>query len=81
MTDLGQCMDGFCTRDAAVYVVGPTLGTSPRITVIAGPRAAELAASSTGALNLRCEECAMFEVERVVREMTPHSPARTDVQT
>lgn len=58
MTDLGPCMSGFCNNDARVYVFGPTLGASPRLLVIAGTRAAQLADSPAGALNALCGDCA-----------------------
>lgn len=70
LSDLGRCMDGWCDRPAVVYVVGPTLAASPRITVIAGPRAAQLA-TGDGVPHVRCVECALFAVERVAYNLTP----------
>lgn len=37
--DLGPCERPLCDRPAVAYVSGPTLGRSPRLTVIAGERA------------------------------------------
>lgn len=68
--DLGRCMDGWCDRPAVLYIAGPYYGESPRITVVAGPRAAQLAGGS-GVTNLRCIECALFAVERVAFDLTP----------
>lgn len=70
MIDLGPCMDGWCDRPAVVYLAGPYTGSSPRITVIAGPRAAQLA-TGDGVTHVRCVECALFAVERVAYDLTP----------
>jgi hypothetical protein len=51
-------MSGWCGRDGAVYVAGPTYGRSPRVLVIAGVRAGELAAGEHG-VNVRCLDCAL----------------------
>ena len=48
MTGLGPCMSGWCERDADVYVAGPTLGRSPRVIVISGERAEQLAPEHGG---------------------------------
>ncbi len=61
MTDLGPCMAGWCGRAGAVYVSGPTYGRSPRVLVIGGVRAAELAAGERG-VNVRCVDCALDAV-------------------
>ncbi len=61
VTDLGPCLSGWCGRDGVVYVSGPTLGRSPRVLVIAGERAQELAAGEHG-VNVRCVDCAFDAV-------------------
>jgi hypothetical protein len=62
--DLGPCGYDWCDRPAAVYVAGPTLGKSPRVTIIGGRRPAELAVL-LGVLSLRCLDCAVHAVEEV----------------
>lgn len=63
--DLGLCEAAWCWRPAVAYVSGPTLGRSPRLTVIAGERAAVLAGGRTyGAL--RCVDCVLAAVEDCV---------------
>lgn len=64
MTDLGYCNAAYCDRPAVAYVFGTTTGTSPRVTFITGPRAAELAASWPTAL--RCLDCAHHEVDLTI---------------
>jgi hypothetical protein len=54
-------MSGWCERDGAVYVSGPTYGRSPRVLVIAGQRAVELASGEHG-VNVRCLDCAIDAV-------------------
>ncbi len=65
MTDLGLCLSGWCDREAVVWVAGPTLGPSPRLTVVGGVRASELSSGELGVLGPRCLECAFAAVEEV----------------
>lgn len=62
--DLGPCASGWCDRPAVVYVAGPTYGASPRVTIIGGVRAAELA-EDVAVLSVRCLDCAVHAVEDV----------------
>jgi hypothetical protein len=67
--ELGPCEQPWCERPAVAYVSGPTLGRSPRVTVIAGDRAAQLAAAATGLDTygaLRCVDCVVAAVEDCV---------------
>lgn len=79
LLNLGRCMDGFCDRTALVYVAGPHYGPSARVTIISGPRAAELA-SGDGVANLRCIECAQFIVARVAYALVPDAQASPNPQ-
>lgn len=66
--DLGPCMNGWCDSPATVHVFGPTMGPSPRITIVGGVRAAEMTADgvpSDSALGARCTDCAVALVEAV----------------
>lgn len=69
VTALGPCAGPWCDRPAAVYVIGPTLGRSPRLIVIGGDRALELASrpDGTGWEQVRCLDCAAHAVEDVVQ--------------
>jgi hypothetical protein len=76
--DLGPCEAAWCFRPAVAYVSGPTLGRSPRVTVIAGERAAQLAAANTGLDTygaLRCVDCVLAAVEDCVGHV-PAGPVR-----
>ncbi len=69
-TDLGPCMNGWCDNAATLYVYGPTMGSSPRLTVIGGARAADMtsdSAPSDFALGARCTDCAVTLVEAVAK--------------
>jgi hypothetical protein len=67
VADFGICAADYCDREAKVYCAGPTLGPSPRLTIIGGVRGAHLAASEDfhGALEVRCVDCAIALVEEV----------------
>lgn len=77
VNSLGLCEQPWCDRPAVAYVSGPTLGRSPRLTVIAGARAAQLAASigrdTFGAL--QCVDCLMAAAEDCVGHV-PAGPVR-----
>lgn len=67
--DLGPCEQPWCDRPAVAYVSGPTLGRSPRLLIVAGERAAQLAAAATGLDTygaLRCLDCAAGALEDTV---------------
>lgn len=63
-------MNGWCDAPATLYVYGPTMGSSPRLTVIGGVRAAEMTTDSEPsafALGARCTDCAVTLVEAVAK--------------
>jgi hypothetical protein len=57
-------MADWCGNAATVYLAGPTLGPSPRLTIVAGTRAVQMidGAQSMGA---HCLDCAVHAVERL----------------
>ena len=58
------CRTPGCDRLAILYAAGPTAGTSPRLTLVAGPQAARMAAPdavTTG--SAVCLDCACSAVE------------------
>lgn len=75
--ELGLCEQPWCDRPAAAYVAGPTLGRSPRVTVIGGERAAQLARETPGEVAtmtygaMQCVDCLLATVEAAVG----HGPA------
>lgn len=78
--DLGECQQPWCSQPAVAYVSGPTLGRSPRVTVIGGERAAQmaekLAAPADADLTafmygaMQCIDCVLDAVTRA----TGHEP-------
>jgi hypothetical protein len=71
---LGECEADWCDRPAVAYASGPTLGRSPRLLLVAGERAAQLAAASTerGTYGVRrCADCLVALVDQLVG----HAPA------
>lgn len=68
------CGNDICGRPGVVYMAGPTLGSSPRLTFIAGKRAAELATphpdNVCGPLQLRCWDCAGHALDELVKSAT-----------
>lgn len=63
---LGPCATMWCDRDGVTYVF-TTVGASARVTVVTGPRAVLLAATTPeGFLGVRCLDCALNDVQDVI---------------
>lgn len=68
---LDQCARPWCFRDGVAYVYA-TVGASARITVVTGPRAAELAATpGSGVPGVRCLDCALDDVQAAIERGGP----------
>jgi hypothetical protein len=73
LTALGPCRSARCDEPATVYVAPIHLARSPRVTIIAGERAAQLA-TGDGADLVRCVGCAMVVVEQIAGGVETREP-------